>query len=264
MNATQNTITDKYIFEKAPAVFGIEKAPERTERYEFLSTADIKNIFQENNWFPHIVSQVRVQKRTIARKDYAKHLITFTNPDLPTVNGVFPQIALVNSHDGYNSLKMMAGLYRLICANGLIVSDSEFETIVVRHNHYAHERITEGINNIIDLVPKIVAKTEAMRAINMKVVDQMNYAENVMKRIWVKDDSPFTSAQLIKSRRNEDFDYNLWNTYNRVQENLVRGGLMGRTKNGKIRKMKGITNITKTVNINKILWEEADNMLLAA
>jgi hypothetical protein len=55
----------------------------------------------------------------------------FRNDDV-VINGedgdtVFPQILLTNSHDGKNAFQFQAGLYRLVCSNGLVIADTQFE-----------------------------------------------------------------------------------------------------------------------------------------
>ena len=37
---------------------------------------------------------------------------------------VFPQVLLTNSHDGKNAFTFTAGLFRMICENGLVISTS--------------------------------------------------------------------------------------------------------------------------------------------
>ena len=38
------------------------------------------------------------------------------------IDTVFPQILLTNSHDGKNAFTFTAGLFRMICENGLVLS----------------------------------------------------------------------------------------------------------------------------------------------
>ena len=67
----------------------------------------------------------------------------FRNPDV-VINGddgdtVFPQVLLTNSHDGKNAFTFTAGLFRMVCANGLVVSTKEFENVKMRHMGYTFE-----------------------------------------------------------------------------------------------------------------------------
>ena len=248
-----------------PAIYSTDKYEKRTAAYELISTAEILDTFKESNWHVQTASQRKRHAKNANLNNFSKHLVTFQNPDLPEVNGISPQINLINSHDGTCPFTMMAGLYRFICENGLIVADSEFEAIKIRHIHLNPARITESISRIVDIVPAIIGKADEMQSIVLNAIDRIQYAKNVIKKIW-KDPKvrPFEPIQLLETRRDDDKPTNIWNTYNAVQENLVKGGLIGITTNNKKRKMRGITNIEKNVSTNQILWQEADKMLQAA
>ncbi len=254
------------VSKNAPAAFSTSKSAVRSDNYDFVSTEQIIDVLADHNWIPHSASQTRVQKRNIKNKNFTKHLVTFQNPDLKQINGVNPQINIINSHDGSTPFKMMAGLYRMVCSNGLIISDAEFNTLSVRHRFLNPEVISNGVKEIVDIVPLITAKSEEMNSKIITLVEQLQLSDNVINRVWTENDksSPFEPIQLIKSRRKNDDEPTLWNTYNRIQENLMKGGLKGKTSTSKIRKMKGITNIDKTVKINKILWDETNIFLNAA
>jgi len=52
------------------------------------------------------------------------------------IDSLVPEIVLTNSHDGYASFQLMAGVFKFVCSNGMIVADSlvenktsDFETI---------------------------------------------------------------------------------------------------------------------------------------
>jgi hypothetical protein len=74
---------------------------------------------------------------------YQKHLVVFRNNDV-VINGkdgdtVYPQILLTNSHDGKNSFSFQAGLFRMICENGLVIATKQFEAMKIRHMGYDFE-----------------------------------------------------------------------------------------------------------------------------
>ena len=56
---------------------------------------------------------------------------------------VFPQILMTNSHDGKNSFQFQAGLYRLVCSNGLVIADAQFEDVKMRHMGYSFEDLQD-------------------------------------------------------------------------------------------------------------------------
>jgi len=52
----------------------------------------------------------------------------------------------------------------------------------------------------------------------------------------------------------------LWSTFNRVQENLVKGGLTGRNANGRQQRTRPVQGIDQNVRLNRALWLLADGL----
>ena len=75
-------------------------------------------------------------------------------------------------------------------------------------------------------------------------------------------DSPVEAETLLKAHRPEDEGTDLWNTTNRLQENLIRGGLSDfhRDKRGKLRSMRALRGIDSKVSLNKGLWGLAERL----
>ena len=71
---------------------------------------------------------------------------------------------------------------------------------------------------------------------------------------------PITEAQVLNARRFEDRSDDLWTTFNRVQENLTRGGLHGRSRSGRAMSTRPVTGIDQNVKLNRALWVLADAM----
>ena len=66
---------------------------------------------------------------------------------------------------------------------------------------------------------------------------------------------------LLTVRRDEDKEDTLWNVFNRVQENLIRGGVEGVSPNGRRTRTLGIKAMGSTVKTNLKLWDLAENYL---
>ena len=64
----------------------------------------------------------------------------------------------------------------------------------------------------------------------------------------------FSIEQIIHPRRYEDKKDDIWTTYQRVQENLIKGGLPGRTEKGKRTTTRPVKAIDGDVKLNKALW----------
>jgi len=52
----------------------------------------------------------------------------------------------------------------------------------------------------------------------------------------------------------------LWTTFNTVQENLIRGGLRGRTAKGNRTSTRAVKGVSENVRLNKALWTLAEKM----
>ena len=67
---------------------------------------------------------------------------------------------------------------------------------------------------------------------------------------------------LLKAWRPEDEGASLWNTLNRLQENLIRGGVSDarRDRRGKLRSVRMLRGIDSKVSLNKALWGLAERV----
>ena len=73
--------------------------------------------------------------RDETRHEFTKHMIRMRHQSLRDLklDDTFPEIVLVNSHDGTSAYQVMGGLFRLACLNGMVVSESQCQTIKVPH-----------------------------------------------------------------------------------------------------------------------------------
>jgi hypothetical protein len=65
---------------------------------------------------------------------------------------------------------------------------------------------------------------------------------------------------LLTTRRREDYNVDLWTTFNKVQENFIRGGMRGITKTGKNMSTRAISSVSENVTLNKALWVLTEEM----
>jgi len=58
----------------------------------------------------------------------------------------------------------------------------------------------------------------------------------------------------------DDRGADLWRTFNRVQENLMQGGLQGRNANGGRSTTRRVSSVSENIRLNRALWTLADEM----
>ena len=75
---------------------------------------------------------------------------------------------------------------------------------------------------------------------------------------------PVSAQQLLRPRRREDQSDDLWTTYQRVQENLIKGGLYGQNRKGQRTHTRAVKGIDSDVKLNRALWVMAEKMLTLA
>lgn len=253
------------LFKHAPSVFA-EAAHESTSaRYTQIPTIHIVDALRNEGWMPVSASETRV--RDESKKGYAKHLLRFRHVnDIArslNVQDKFSEIVLLNSHDGTSSYQLHAGIFRLACANGMIVADSTLQKQCVRHSGDIIGNVIEGVYSIVEDLPEVNAKIENYKNIVLSTGEQHALARAGMAMRW-DDEAPVQPDQVVKVNRREDASNDLWTVFNRMQENILRGGLRGLTHDAKGRIKRTTTrevkSVTENVRLNKALWTLADEM----
>lgn len=237
-------------------------------KYSFIPTTRILETLNSNGWHPVKVEEINVRKEE--RKGYQKHLIRLRNDSFEArgTDSLFPEIVLTNSHDGCASFNLMAGVFRFVCSNGMIVADSLVANHKIRHQGYTDETVKEAVCSIVEDTPKIFNKVEEFRNVELTREDQMVYGAAALDLMYDDEqlknkDIEGSVTRLIQPRREADKDSNLWNTFNIVQEKIVKGGRFlvenKETERGykykQTRKTKEVKSIDKNVKLNKALWK---------
>lgn len=262
MTATQ-FLSDSQLERAAPAVFAEAPDTEVSERYGFMPTIEVVNALRDAGFYPVWADQPKVRKNS--RREVAKHMIRFRRPNESVlgVGDTMPEVVLVNSHDRTSTFQLSAGLFRLVCSNGMIVADQDFGTVKAKHTSEAPNHIVEGSYRVIDELPQIEGQLERFQALPAGQQEQRAFAEAAMAARWGEPNkAPISWEQLVQPRRPQDREQNptVWGTYNRVQENLFRGGLQGRASTGRRTRTKPINSVDENNKLNRALWTLADRL----
>ena len=241
--------------ENNPAIFAEQAAPTVSEKYTFIPTTRILGVLEDQGWIPTEVSQVNSHQES--NKQFAKHLIRLRRDEAikPEVDKTIPEIVLFNSHNGKSNYDLRMGLYRFVCANGMVVSDQEFGSIKIRHMGYTDEQVVKASQEFIDNTSRIMNVVDEWQDIKLDR-DQMRSFGREAAKLRFEDPDDLTINTVLQARRSEDMGSDLWTVFNRTQENLIQGGFL--VTNGRRRSRK-ITNIDKNININTSLWDLASS-----
>jgi hypothetical protein len=104
-----------------------------------------------------------------------------------------------------------------------------------------------------------------MKAIELKPEEDRALARAALtlrygERTAGQPPAPITAEQLTEVRRPEDQGSALWTSFQRIQEHLVRGGLPGRTVQGRRMRTREVASIDRNVALNRALWVLAEEM----
>jgi len=266
----QTALTIDEIARRAPSALATRPYDGMSAKYSHIATLGVIEAMIAAGFQPFSATQSRT--RIPGKGDFTKHMLRFRHGDVSqslAVGDVIPEVVLINSHDGTSAYKLIAGLYRLVCSNGLMVSDREIDSISVMHKGDVLKNVVESSHRLIGDTQKSLATVQNWTQLQLTDGEQTAFAESAHKLRFAGADgnvtTPITPAQLLEPRRRDDDGNDLWRTFNRVQENMTAGGLSAvqRDTNGRrIRRVstRRINGIDQDVRLNRALWELAAKM----
>ncbi|EBV1889906.1 DUF945 domain-containing protein [Salmonella enterica subsp. enterica serovar Coquilhatville] len=253
-------LTHEELMRHVPSVFSENKHESRSDRYTYIPTITLLDNLQREGFRPFFACQTRV--RDESKREHTKHMLRLRREGQITGKQV-PEIILLNSHDGSSSYQMLPGIFRAVCQNGLICGES-FGEVRVPHKGNVVERVIEGAYEVLGIFDKVEEKRDAMQSLLLPPPAQQALAKAALTYRFGEEHQPITETQLLAPRRWQDESGDLWTTYQRIQENLIKGGLPGRSAQGKRARTRAINGIDCDVRLNRALWVMAENMLQLA
>lgn len=237
-----------------PSAFAEAAHSSRSDRYAYVPTGDIIKGMLDAGFLP--VKATQSKTRTEDKQEFAKHLIRFRREDQLGASEA-REVILKNSHDGSSAYEIGAGIFRLVCSNGLVVGNEDMH-FKVRHSGNAVSDVIDVSSRIIDQFDLVTADIELMKAAKLNKPLQLVLAEAAIAARFDTDEKPVTAEQVLRPRRQADVADDAWTVFNRVQENVVKGGLFGVTTNALGRKVRRrtreVAGMDQNTALNRALW----------
>ena len=252
-------LTNEQLVSRAPSIGATKPQFDVSELYTFIPTLSVVDMLAEEGWLP--VSAEEVPCRVDGNRGFQKHLIKFENPYVKIGDQESIQAVLVNSHNRSCAYNFFTGVFRFICSNGMIVGDT-FEKIQVKHVNHDPMEIIDASYEILENAPVVGESINEMKELTLCKDEQEAFAKSALTLITDKpEEAPFAAERLLWARRGEDRRPSVWNTFNVVQENIMKGGISGISKNRKSRiKTKAVKSIDRNLKLNKALWTLVEEM----
>ena len=259
MLANLNTIeslSKEQVKQVAPSVFTKTGSSTVSDKYSHIPTERVLDDMAVLGWNVVDAKEIKARKN----QGFQKHMLVFANPEI-VINGadgdtVFPRILLTNSHDGKNAFTFQAGLFRLVCSNGLVIADEQFSSMKIRHMGYDFEALSSLITEIVEKLPLTVESMNNFKNKQLSEEQKQKFALEALGLRFDTEDKTFNVSEFLTPTRKEDEGNDLWSVFNLVQEKLVNGMVDYRV-GSKQRKARRIKNFQQDIKLNSDLYELA-------
>lgn len=258
-----------------PSIFSAVASPKVSSKFAHITTNDVVVALAAKGFRPTYAGQSL--KKDKGNMPFAKHTLRFRHENavaetlkLGTL-GVVPEIVLRNGHDGTSAYRLDAGLFRMVCANGLVIGDSRFGSIRIRHSLNQIGDVIEGTFRVIDEATKAVEVASKWSRIQMQVKQIEDFANEAAKLRLGDEGEAFNVLRSIEARRPEDRSNDLWTIFNRVQETVVRGGFRRDNREAtnawtgegrrpaRFVRTRELSAVDTTNKLNKQVWDLAES-----
>jgi hypothetical protein len=262
-------LTNDMLMAAVPSIFATEAHESRSARFAPVPTCMVLDGLRKEGFEPFYAQQSRT--RVEGKAEFTKHMLRLRHRGITNKDGEAFEVILTNANDGTAAYQMLPGFFRFVCANGLFVGES-FEEVKVRHSGNAVDAVIEGTYRVLDEAPRALDTVAQWKGIRLLPAEQEIMAEAAhalrFPEAYAEGDDrkevPVGPSALLRPRRYTDNAPDLWATFNRVQENTIKGGQRGlvhgangRARNASTRAVQGID---QSKGLNRALWMLTERM----
>jgi hypothetical protein len=295
-------INEASLLSLAPSIFAAAPHESRSQRYGYVSSIDLIRALVEKGF--DITAASQSKPKDSGKHNFAKHMVRMRHTEsyarvqqaiiegraagdthtleartaARSLKNTFAEIVLTNSHDGTSAVILHAGLFRLDCFNGLILADSTVASIHVTHSKRLVANVIDGAFQLAEQTPVMLDAVRNWSQLQLERPERVALADAARVLRFGDNEgnvaSTVTADQILDARRDADTGNDLWTTFNRVQENLMRGGLAdtrpgyrdaetNKWKPTRRLRTRAIKSIDGDVRLNKGLWTLAEGLAKA-
>lgn len=241
------------------AVYSETHAARLSDKYVHVKTSDVLEIFHGYGW--------QVREAQAARRgstpQHSRHMLRLRHKDFVSgfrVDGIIPELIVLNSHNGSWALRMLLGMFRTVCTNGM-VAGTVWDGVTLKHYNLrdVESKVQQATERLGDNVIQLSNTIEKWDQLEVPIATAQQFAQSAIQIRW-GEKSPVEPEVLLEARRPEDKGASLWKVFNRVQENMTQGGFTGRTSNNRTMSIKSIKNVRRDYIYNRRLWDAANEL----
>lgn len=248
----------------APSIFTEDKSARTSDIYAKTSTIKIVEDLAKLGW----VAVRAIERKSRVDIGFQKHVVWFRNPNMIVIGEekepgfslnqnveAYPEICLINSHDGLTAFRLSLGIFRVVCQNGLSFQSDNLSNFRIVHKGYNFSELEKIVIGITEKVPHMISIIDDMKSIHMSAEDIEMYVDQavqIRERYSQGLKIDIDLRDFVEPKREEDNGSSIWQIYNLTQEKLLQGGFKN-TENNRV--LKKINYLDKILWINKDLFE---------
>lgn len=192
-----------------------------SDRFNVVQASQVGQVMANHGL--DIVSLSTGRARHADKADFQRTYSRYRGPEIARDGDkpVFLDVIYDSKHMGRGVDKILLGIYRMICTNGLFAG-MNFFSHAIRHSGATYDSLNEGIRAALSMQDKLAETIRNMQGVILTPVQREELALEAIKLL-----TPSTATQvrhaLLRPNRESDSSMDLWTTYNLVQENSVKG-----------------------------------------
>lgn len=248
--------------------FNKDKATNLTNKYKVIKTGDLAQQFVDAGYTIAMTAEQGYKKQTL-NKGLGRHLIKLRHPDFKiNIDGLIPEIIMRNSYNGTTCYELSIGIYRLVCANGLMAGTS-FSSFKVKHVGDAMPKVLDAMKQVQESANLLEQAVKKFQGVQLTTTQVNYFAHKAVELLVPNNATNIQYLDILRTRRIEDKPTDLWTVFNKIQENALRGGLKYQIVesdlvNGQVNHVfknnstRAIKSLDRLVKVNRELWNIAE------
>jgi hypothetical protein len=250
-----HALSNDMMMELAPSIFAEHAHPKASDRYSFVPTIKAIDYLRKDGWEPIWCDEVQAKADNMI--GYQNHVVRFSKQDL-VLKDERLDLVMFNSHNTGSAYRLLGGVFRFICANQLTSGD-EISSSRHRHVGFDGKAFIESAKMVCGDLEKTAEVIEDWKSIELTRDERGVYGKAALQ-VAYGSEAPVSPGRILAPARVADGEPNLWNTFNTVQENLIKGGQRGRSTSGRRLTTRPVKSINRDAKLNQALWTLAEEM----
>lgn len=261
-------LTSEEMYKIAPSIFAVQKHESRSERFKPIPTIEILKGLENEGFVPVGVKQSNSRDQN--KREFTKHLVRLRRIDDDhkyKVGDTVCEILLKNANDGTSAYELMAGLFRITCLNSMVAQKGTLESTKIYHSGNVQDKVIEGTYKVLNQAEYALSAPQDWSKIMLNYEEKNILADSakIIRFGEIKTENEISNAQILNARRAEDIRDDLWTVFNRIQENIIKGGIKFKTvdqETGRVRqaRTRQVNAIDQDIKLNRALWHLTKSM----